>query len=59
MKSVDHIVPTLPSHLVRRPESKNERRETGQSSRRKRKPRMPTGHKSGEDGKSKHIDELA
>ena len=59
MKTVDHVLPTLPSHLVRRPEGKSERRETVPSDRRKRKPRMPTGHKSDDDGAPPHIDELA
>ena len=57
MKPVDHIAPALPSHLLRRPEGKGERRETVPGERRKRKPRMPMKHKSGDDD---HIvDELA
>ena len=59
MKPVDNVVPTLPSHRVRRPEGKRERRETVPSDRRKRPPRMPTGHKSSDDGEPGHIDELA
>ena len=57
MKPIDHIAPSLPSHLVRRPEGKDERRESVPGRRRKPRPKLPTGHKPGEPG---HIvDELA
>ena len=55
MKPVDRMRQILPSHLVKRQESKGERRETVPGGRRKPKPRI--GHKAG-DGTHK-VDELA
>ena len=57
MKPVDLPKGVLPSHLVRRPEAKEERRETVPGEKPKRKNKIPTEHKSGDSG---HIvDELA
>lgn len=55
MKPVDRLRQILPSHLVRRQEGKDERRETGPGAKRKPKPRIR--HKDG-DGTHK-VDELA
>lgn len=55
MKPVHRMRQILPSHLVRRQEGKDERREAVPGGKRKRKPRI--GHKAG-DGTHK-VDELA
>lgn len=55
MKPVDRMRQILPSHLVRRPESKDERRETVPGG--KRKPKPTIKHKP-DDGTHK-VDELA
>ena len=57
MNPVDPTAPVLPSHLVRRPDKKGQRRETVPGDRRKQKPKLPAGHKSGDPDHL--IDELA
>ena len=57
MKPVDQMRRILPSHLVRRQEGKDERRETVPGQRHKRKPKIPTGHKA--DDADHQVDELA
>jgi len=57
MRPVDQMRRILPSHLVRREEGKDERRETVPGERHKPKPKIPTGHKT--DDPDHQVDELA
>ncbi len=57
MKPVDTMKPVLPPHLVKRPETKQERRETVPGDRKRRRPKLPTGHKP--DDSDHIVDELA
>jgi len=57
MKPVDPTQRILPSHLVKRPDKKQKRRETVPGGQRNQRRKMPSGHKPGDD---EHIvDELA
>ncbi len=57
MNPLDPTSPVLPSHLVRKPGKKGQRRETVPGEQRKRKSKLPAGHKPGDPDHL--IDELA